>query len=297
MNFVRGWRKKARMNKLFKNNPVENSGEVLVIQPLLGWQHINLGEIWYYRELLYFLTWRDIKVRYKQTLIGILWAIIQPLLTMVVFSIFFGKLAKVPSEGISYPIFVYTGLLPWTYFSQSLSHSSESVVSNANLIRKVYFPRLIIPTSASLSALVDFFISFIVLFFLMAHFKFLPTKGIILLPLLILFTFLCSVGIGFWLSALNVMYRDIKYAVPFIIGLGMFLTPVIYPVSIVPKNFGWILYLNPMAGLIESYRASILGYKSIPIFGLSFSIIITLFFFISGIYFFRRMEENFADVI
>ena len=282
---------------LFAKKNMKNSDEVLVIQPTRGWRHINLREIWRYRELLYFFTWRDIKVRYKQTVIGVLWAVIQPFLTMVVFSVFFGRLAKIPSEGIPYPIFVYTGLLPWTYFSQSLSRSSESIVSSANLIRKVYFPRLVTPISASLSALVDFFISFAILLALMVYYKFLPTTGVFLFPVLVLLTFLCSTGIGFWLSALNVMYRDIRYAVPFVVNLGMFLTPVIYPVSIIPERYSWILYLNPMAGIIESFRATILGYKSIPVFGLIFSVGITLLCFVSGVFYFRRMEKTFADVV
>ncbi len=271
--------------------------EALIIQPTRGWRHIDLREIWHYRELLYFLTWRDIKVRYKQTLIGAAWAVIQPLLTMVVFSIFFGKLIKVPSEGIPYPIFVFAGLLPWTYFAQSLSRSSESVVQSANLIRKVYFPRIITPVSASLSGLLDFGISFVVLIGLMVYYQFFPTKELLLFPLLALLTFLCSVGIGLWLSALNVMYRDVKYATPFFIRLGLFVTPVIYPASIVPKEYSWILYLNPMTGIIESFRASILGYKAIPWFGLTISILITISIFVSGIFFFRRMEKNFADMI
>jgi lipopolysaccharide transport system permease protein len=283
--------------KLFAKKNMKNSDEVLVIQPTRGWRHINLREIWRYRELLYFFTWRDIKVRYKQTVIGVLWAVIQPFLTMVVFSVFFGRLAKIPSEGIPYPIFVYTGLLPWTYFSQSLTRSSESVVASANLIRKVYFPRLVTPISASLSALVDFFISFAILLALMLYYKFLPTIGVFLFPVLVLLTFLCSTGIGFWLSALNVMYRDIRYAVPFVVNLGMFLTPVIYPVSIIPERYSWILYLNPMAGIIESFRATILGYKSIPVFGLIFSVGITLLCFVSGVFYFRRMEKTFADVV
>jgi lipopolysaccharide transport system permease protein len=283
--------------KLFAKKNMKNSDEVLVIQPTRGWRHINLREIWRYRELLYFFTWRDIKVRYKQTVIGVLWAVIQPFLTMVVFSVFFGRLAKIPSEGIPYPIFVYTGLLPWTYFSQSLSRSSESVVGSANLIRKVYFPRLVTPVSASLSALVDFFISFAILLALMVYYKFLPTTGVFLFPVLVLLTFLCSTGIGFWLASLNVMYRDIRYAVPFVVNLGMFLTPVIYPVSIIPERYSWILYLNPMAGIIESFRATILGYKSIPVFGLIFSVGITLLCFVSGVFYFRRMEKTFADVV
>lgn len=283
--------------KLFKEKIPHNFQETVVIQPTHGWRHIDLREIWRYRELLYFLTWRDIKIRYKQTLIGAAWAIIQPLLMMVVFSIFFGNLAKVPSEGIPYPIFIYAGLLPWIYFAQSLSYSSESVVSSANLIRKVYFPRIITPISASVSGLVDFGISFIVLLGLMVYYKFLPTKEIFLFPLLVLLTFICAVGMGLWLSALNVMYRDIRHAVPFFIRLGLFITPVIYPLSIVPKDLSWILYLNPMAGLIESFRASILGYKAIPWFGLISSVFIALSIFVSGVFFFRRMEKNFADII
>lgn len=280
-----------------ENNQIKDREDFLVIQPTRGWRHINLREIWRYRELLYFFTWRDIKVRYKQTVIGILWAVIQPFLTMVVFSIFFGRFVKLPSEDIPYPIFVYTGLLPWTYFSQSLTRSSQSIVTNAGLISKVYFPRLITPVSASLSVLLDFFVSFIILLFLMIYYKFSPAKGIVLFPFLVLLTFLCSTGISFWLSALNVMYRDIGYVIPFFISLGMFLSPVIYPISIVAEKYRWILYLNPMTGIIETYRASILGYKSIPLFGLFLSILITLSFFVFGIYFFRRIEKSFADVV
>lgn len=274
-----------------------NTENILIIQPTGGWKHINLAEIWRYRELLYFFAWRDIKVRYKQTVMGVLWAVVQPVLTMIVFSVFFGKLANVPSEGIPYPIFVYAGLLPWTYFSQSLTRSSQSIVANAGLIRKVYFPRLIAPASASLSALVDFFVSFSVFLFLMIYYKFSPAKGIILFLPLVLLTFLCSLGIGFWLSALNVMYRDIGYIIPFFISLGMFLTPVIYPVSILPEKYSWILYLNPTTGIIESFRSALLGYKPIPAFGLTLSFVITLLLFVSGMLFFRKMEKSFADVV
>ena len=270
---------------------------IIIIEPSKGWRHIDIQELWHYRELLYFFTWRDIKVRYKQTAIGVLWAIIQPFLTMLVFSVFFGRLAKVPSEGIPYPIFVYTGLLPWTLFSQSLTRSAQSVVSNGNLIKKIYFPRLITPLAASLSAVVDFLVSFMILFFMMIYYKISFTIGwLFFLPLLII-TFLCSVGLGFWMSAINVMYRDVRYAIPFLIQLGLFLTPVIYPVSIVPKGYEWVLYLNPMAGIIETFRACLIGYKGVPIFGLILSIIMTVIFFITGVFFFRRMEKRFADVV
>lgn len=268
-----------------------------VIQPSKGWRHIDFKELWHYRELLYFFTWRDIKVRYKQTAIGVLWAILQPFLTMVVFSVFFGKFAKIPSEGIPYPIFVYAGLLPWTLFSQSLSRSAESVVSNGHLIKKIYFPRLITPLAASASALVDFAISFVILFFMMVFYKISFSLAWFSLPILVLMTYACSVGIGFWLSAINVMYRDVRYVIPFVIQLGLFLTPVIYPVSILPEKFAWLIYLNPMAGLIETYRALLLGYKSVPVLGLTISFSITILFFISGIFFFRRMETMFADVV
>jgi len=277
---------------------LNSNDDVLVIKSTHGWRSIDLKEIWRYRELLYFLTWRDIKVRYKQTAIGVIWAILQPFLTMVVFSVFFGKFAKIPSEGIPYPIFVYVGLLPWTLFSQSLTRSSDSVVANTNLVKKVYFPRLITPVAAASSALVDFFVSFSILVVMMMFYKVTPSlTGVLLFPLLVLLTFLCSVGIGFWLSSINVMYRDVRYAIPFVIQLGMFVTPVIYPVSIAPEGYKWILYLNPMAGIIESYRASILGYKTIPVMGLTFSIVFTFVIFLSGVYFFKRMEKSFADVI
>lgn len=271
--------------------------DATIIQPTLGWRNVNVLEVWRYRELLFFFAWRDIIVRYKQTVLGIAWAVIQPFVTMLVFSLFFGKLANISSEGIPYPIFVYTGLLPWTYFSQSLTRSSESIVNNAGLIRKIYFPRLIIPLSASLSALVDFFISCAVLFGMMVYYKIIPSSGFVFFPLLVLATFLCSSGAGFWLSALNARYRDVRHIVPFVVQLGMFLTPVIYPVSIIPDKFSWLIYLNPMAGIIESYRAVIIGYKSIPVFGLAAALAITAFFFISGILYFRRKEKEFADVV
>ena len=269
----------------------------LTIEPSKGWRHINIKELWQYRELLYFFTWRDIKVRYKQTAIGVVWALLQPFLTMVVFSVFFGRYAKMPSEGIPYPIFVYAGLLPWMLFSQSLTRSAQSVVGNSGLIKKIYFPRLITPLAAAMSAVVDFCISFFILFFMMLYFKIPFTFGWFALPGLVLITFMCSVGVGFWLAAINVMYRDVQYVVPFMVQLGLFLTPVIYPVSILPDKYAWVLYLNPMAGVIETYRALLLGYKAVPVGGLILSVVVSLLFFISGVYFFRRMEKTFADVV
>jgi lipopolysaccharide transport system permease protein len=268
-----------------------------VIEPEKGWGPLDLREIWNYRELLYFLTKRDIQVRYKQTVLGGLWAIIQPFFTMVVFTIFFGRLAKIPSDGIPYPIFVYAGLLPWTYFSNAVSSSGNSLVENANLITKVYFPRLIIPASASLAGLLDFFIALFFLGAMMIYYHFVPGFGILLFPFLIGVTFLCAVGVGLWLAALNVEYRDIRYVIPFLLQLWMFVSPVIYPVSIVSEKYRWLLALNPMGGLIKAYRASLLAHMPIDWFLLGVSTCIILMLFISGLYYFRRMEKTFADVI
>jgi lipopolysaccharide transport system permease protein len=275
----------------------QNTENLTIIEPKKGWIAFDLREVWKYRELFYFLTKRDIKVRYKQTVLGGLWAIIQPFFTMVVFTLFFGKLAKVPSDGIPYPIFVYAGLLPWTYFSNALSSSGNSLVGSANLITKVYFPRLVIPASASLSGLVDFFIAMLLLGGMMVYYQFMPGISILLFPVLVGLTFLCAVGVGLWMSALNVQYRDIRYAIPFVIQLWMFLSPVIYPVSMVGERYQWLLALNPMGGVINAFRASILGHKPIDWFLLNISAIIIIFLFLSGMYYFRRMEKVFADVI
>ncbi|MBW2150880.1 MAG: ABC transporter permease, partial [Deltaproteobacteria bacterium] len=236
---------------------------ITIIEPKRGWIPVDLHEIWNYRELLHFLTKRDIKVRYKQTVLGGLWAVIQPFFTMVVFTLFFGRMAKMPSDGIPYPIFVYAGLLPWTYFSNALSSSGNSLVGNANLITKVYFPRIIIPASASLAHLLDFFIAMSVLGALMVHYRYLPGLEILLFPFLVGLTFLCAVGVGMWLSAMNVQYRDIRYVIPFLIQLWLFISPVIYPVSMVDEKYRWLLAINPMGGVINAYRSSLLGHKPI----------------------------------
>ncbi len=271
--------------------------QTTIIEPKKGWIPIDLKEIWNYRELLYFLTKRDIKVRYKQTVLGGLWAIIQPVFTMIVFTLFFGRLAKMPSDGIPYPIFVYAGLLPWTYFANALSTSGNSLVGSANLITKVYFPRLIIPASASMAGLLDFFIAMLVMGAMMIYYQFVPSIGILLFPFLVGLTFLCAVGVGLWLSALNVQYRDIRYVIPFLIQLWMFVSPVIYPISMVPQKYQWLLALNPMGGVIEAYRASLLGHMPINWFLLGLSTVIIIILFLSGLYYFRRMEKTFADVI
>ncbi len=274
-----------------------SSQDITVIEPQRGWISLGLKEIWKYRELFYFLTKRDVKVRYKQTILGGLWAIIQPLFTMIIFTLFFGKLARIPSDGIPYPIFVYAGLLPWTYFANALSASGNSLVGSANLITKVYFPRLIIPASASLAGLVDFVIALSILGIMMIYYQFLPGISFLLVPCLVGLTFLCSVGTGLWLSALNVQYRDIRYAIPFGIQLWMFISPVIYPVSMVKEKYQWLLALNPLGGIINAFRASLLGHKPIDWLLLSISTVTILILFISGLYFFRKMEKTFADVV
>jgi lipopolysaccharide transport system permease protein len=276
-------------------NPIAENWTV--IEPKKGWIPFDLKEIWKFRELFYFLTKRDIKVRYKQTVLGGLWAIIQPVFTMIVFTLFFGRLAKMPSDGIPYPIFVYAGLLPWTYFANALTASGNSLVGSANLITKVYFPRLIIPASASLAGLLDFFIAMLVLGVMMVYYQFLPGYGILLFPALVALTFLCAVGVGLWLSALNVEYRDIRYAIPFVVQLWMFVSPVIYPVSMVDEKYQWLLALNPMGGVITAFRASLLGHQPIDWFLLIISAVIIVLLFLTGIFYFKRMEKTFADVV
>ncbi len=270
---------------------------IVLIEPPRGWVLPEIRSIWAYRELLYFLVWRDLKVRYKQTFLGALWAIIKPFSLMVIFSIFFGKLAKIPSEGIPYPIFAYAALLPWSYFAQSLNACSNSIVGNSHLITKVYFPRLIIPISSILSGLVDFAISFSMLLAMMFYYQIIPTLAALLLPFLILMSMATALGAGLWLSALNVKYRDIRYAISFLIQFWFFATPVVYPSSLVPEKWRLFYSLNPMVGVIEAFRGALLSKGQIigPIF--IFSIIVIVFLLITGTFYFHRMENRFADVV
>jgi lipopolysaccharide transport system permease protein len=258
---------------------------------------LRLGELWAYRELLYFLVWRDIKVRYKQTALGAAWAIIQPLLTMVVFTLFFGTLAQVPSDGIPYPLFSFAGLVPWTLFAYSLTESSGSLVSNQNLITKVYFPRLIIPLASVLSGLVDFAISFGVLLLLMLYYGVVPTVFVWTVPLFVLFAIVAALSVGIWLSALNVEFRDVRYTIPFLTQLWMFVTPLAYASSLVPARWRIVYGLNPMAGVVEGFRWALLGRTAAPgpLLGASVSVVVLLL--VGGIYYFRRMERTFADVV
>jgi lipopolysaccharide transport system permease protein len=273
------------------------SDQILIIKPGRGWGGLNLGDIWRYRELLYFLTWRDIKVRYKQTTIGVGWAILQPLLTMVVFTVFFGKMAQIPSEGIPYPVFSYSGLLLWTYFSSSVSNSGNSLVNNTNLITKVYFPRTVIPLSSSLTGIVDYVIAMSILVVMMFLYGFFPKPRLLLLPLVFFLAFISATGFGLWLSALNVKYRDVRYVIPFFIQLLLFATPVIYPATILPERSRWLLFLNPISGIIDAHRALTLGHRPIDWCALFVSSTIGFLVFITGIFYFRRTERFFADVI
>lgn len=269
----------------------------IVIESGSGFSLADLGAAWRYRELAYFLVKRDISVRYKQTVLGGLWAILQPTLTMLVFSFFLGRMAGVPSDGVPYPVFVYAGLLPWIYFSGALSAASESMVGSANLITKVYFPRMILPFSAVLVGLVDLLIASSVLAMLMLYYGIAPGPAVVVAPVLVALVSLCAAGAGLWLSALNVEYRDIRYTVPFLIQLWMFASPVIYPSGIVPEKYQWLFALNPMAGILKAFRAALLGHQPVDwgAFGVSSLMVAALL--VSGLLYFRRMERSFADII
>lgn len=271
--------------------------KITVIKPKKTFSLEDIREIWRYKELLYFFVWRDLKVRYKQTAIGAGWAIIQPFFAMVVFSVFFGTLAKMPSDGIPYPIFVYTGLLFWQFFSASLSETSSTLISNRSIITKVYFPRLILPISSIAVQFVDFFVASIVLVFLMFYYGFVPHfSGLLLIPFLLLISFLAAMGGGMVLASLNVKYRDIRYIFPYFIQLMMFLTPVIYPPSIAGK-YAWILSINPMTGVIKGARGAILGTEVVNWLLLSISLLAVIILFVLGLYMFKKAERHFADII
>lgn len=277
-------------------NPIEQPA-VLIIKPSQGWVNLKLKDVWEYRELLYFLVWRDIKVRYKQTVLGAAWAVIQPVFAMVIFSVFFGKLAKVPSDGLPYPIFAYTALLPWQLFAHALTESGNSLVASQQLIKKVYFPRLAIPLAAVLAGLVDFAIAFVVLLGMMFYYGIYPTVAIVTLPLFILFAIATALAAGLWLSALNVEYRDVRYTIPFLTQFWLFATPVVYPSSLVPEPWRALYGLNPMAGVVEGFRWALLG-KSGGMGPLMLvSVLAVVVLLIGGLIYFRRMEKTFADLV
>lgn len=306
MNLVSTQSQQDSKNKAAKNeNELLNSSgnqillpekPVVVIEPSKSWVALNLRDLWQYRDLLYILTMRDIKVRYKQTLLGAAWAIIQPLFTMLIFTLFFGKLAGMPSDGIPYPIFAYAGLLPWTFFSNAVTNSGNSLVGNSNLITKIYFPRMIIPMASVASGLLDFVIAFGLLVVLMFYYGVGLSINLLMLPVLLVLTSLLAIGVGMWMSALNVKYRDVRYALPFLVQLGMFASPIIYPLSLVPEKWRWLMALNPLAGQIEAYRSAFFG-KPFDWLSLGVSAVLTFAVLVYSAYNFRRMEKSFADII
>ena len=267
------------------------------INPASRWMNLGLRELWEYRELLFFLTWRDVKVRYKQTALGAAWAVIQPLFMMLVFSLFFGRLAKVPSDGIPYPIFSFCALLPWQLFAHSLVESSNSLVANERLITNVYFPRLVVPIAAVLGGLVDFAVAFVILLGMMGYYGIVPGWSVIALPGLILLAVLTALAVGLWLSALNVKYRDVRYTIGFLVQVWLFATPVAYPSSIVPEAWRPLYGLNPMAGVVEGFRWALLGTAKAPSTMLAVSITAVGLLLIGGLYYFRRTEQEFADIV
>lgn len=274
-----------------------DSAPIIVIEPLRGWRGLAWRELWEFRELLYFLTWRDIKVRYKQTAIGIAWAVLQPLAMMLAFTLFFGRLAHLPSEGVPYAVFAYAGLLPWQLFSRSISDSATSLVADQRLITRVYFPRIIVPVSATLAALVDFAIASVLLIGLMAWYGLTPSAAIIWLPAFMVLMIVTGLGVGLWLSALNVEFRDVQYTLPFLNQFWLFLTPVVYPSSLVPERWQALYGLNPMVGVVEGFRWALLGIGRGPSPMLVVSVVMALTLCIGGVGFFRARERVFADVI
>jgi lipopolysaccharide transport system permease protein len=267
------------------------------IEPSHGWISLNLQELWAYRELLYFLVWRDIKVRYKQTVLGVAWAIIQPVFTMGVFSIFFGRLAGIPSDGIPYPLFTFAALVPWTLFANGLNQSANSLVGNANLLKKVYFPRLVIPIAGAFSGLVDFGIAFLVLIGMVFFYGTTPTLNLLWLPCFLLLALATSLGVGLWLAAMNVQFRDVRYVVPFLTQAWLYATPVAYPSSLLPEPWRTLYGINPMVGVVEGFRWSMLGVTNVPGLTILLSTVVAFGLLISGAYYFRRMEKTFADVV
>jgi lipopolysaccharide transport system permease protein len=273
------------------------SSTITIIEPSTGWVSLKLRELWEYRELFYFLTWRDIKVRYKQTALGAAWAIIQPFFTMVVFSLFFGRLAKIPSDGIPYPIFSFAALVPWTFFANGLSQSSNSLVSSANLIKKVYFPRLVVPISSVISGVVDFGLAFVILIAMLVFYGIVPTVNTLWVPVFLLLALVTALGVGLWLTAMNVQFRDVRYTVPFLTQFWLFATPIAYPSSLLSEPWRTIYGINPMVGVVEGFRWALLNTDTAPGPIIIVSSLASLVIFISGALYFRRMEKTFADVV
>ena len=277
------------------SHPLHSSASAIRIEPPVGLFELRLREVWAYRELLYFFIWRDVKIRYKQTVIGVVWVVLQPVLTMLVFTLFFGRLAKLPSEGLPYPVFYFAALVPWTYFANALQLTTNVVVDNQRLITKVYFPRLILPISSALSGLVDFAIGFTVLSIFCFVYGILPTLAALWLPVLLLLALFTALGVGLWLSALNALYRDVRYVIPFLVQFWMFASPVAYPSSLVPPRWRWLYGLNPMAGVIDGFRWAITGHGQPPGLILLASASAVALVLLGGLFFFNRMETSVAD--
>lgn len=269
----------------------------LRIEPSRGWVNLGLKDLSEYRGLLYFFTWRDLKVRYKQTVLGASWAIIQPFFTMVVFSLFFGNLAKIPSDDVPYPIFSFAALVPWTFFSQGLTHASNSMVASANLLKKIYFPRLVIPIATLLAGLVDFSLAFLVLLGMMAYYGIMPTSNALYLPFLMILAFATALGVGLWLSAMNVQFRDIRLVIPFLTQIWMFATPIAYPSSLLAEPWRTVYGVNPMVGVVEGFRWALLGTHTAPGPMILVSSLAATVMLVSGAYYFRRAERTFADIV
>jgi len=277
--------------------PKSTGPATTVIQPSSGWRALDIRELWRYRELMYFLAWRDVKVRYKQTALGAAWAILQPLLAMAIFSIFFGRFAHIPSQGVPYPLFAFAGVLPWTYFANAATISGGSLVANTNLVSKVYFPRLVVPLAAVLAGLIDLAIGFGLLILLLIGFRTVPGPLVLLLPVFVVLAILTAMAVGIWLSALDVQYRDVQYAIPFLIQVWLFATPVVYPASLVPAQYRALFGLNPMAGVVEGFRWVLLPDQQPPTALMLVSAAVVVLLLSTGILYFRRMERIFADVI
>jgi lipopolysaccharide transport system permease protein len=277
--------------------PESTAGSDWEIAPPHGWFEINLREMWAYRELLYFLVWRDLKIRYKQTAIGVAWVVIQPFMTMMIFTIVFGRLAKMPSQGLPYPVFYFAALLPWTYFASSLTSATNTVVENERMITKVYFPKMILPFSAVLSGLVDFGIGFVLLLSMMLYYHLIPTIATLLVPFFLLLAVMTALAVGLWLSALNAIYRDVRYMIPFVVQFWLFASPVAYPSALVPVKWRWLYGLNPLAGVVEGFRWALTGHAQPPGAMILVSAAMVLLLFLGGVVYFKKMENKIADSV
>ncbi len=289
--------RKVTIQKTKRNMTSSYDASITAITPSKAWSLPDFRELWSYRELLYFLVWRDVMVRYKQTILGVAWAVLQPVFMMVIFTLFFGMLARIPSDGVPYPVFAYAALLPWNLFARGLTDASNSLVANQSLVSKVYFPRLLLPASSVLAAVPDFAIGFTVLIGLMFWYGIVPTIGIIALPLFVVVAVLSAMGIGFWLSALDAKYRDIRYTLPFLTQFWLFATPVVYPLSLVPEAWRWVYSLNPMVGVVEGFRWALLGGTGTLDPTVFLSLLIVLLMFVGGLLYFHRTERTLADVV